>query len=102
MHARLGQREAAHADAIEALKKDSKPFNTYQVAGIYALTSRREPGDRKEALRLLGSALDRGFGLDLIDRDPDLDAIRDQPEFRRMVESARVRRAPGKPPAARP
>lgn len=102
LHARLSHREAAHADALEALRRDSKPFNTYQVAGIYALTSRQQPHDRKEAFRLLGSALDRGFGLDLLDRDHDLDAIRDQAEFRRMVETARCRRAAGNPRAARP
>ena len=56
------------------------------------MTSRQEPDDRREAFRLLGSALERGTGLDLLDRDPDLDAIRDQDEFRRMVESARARR----------
>ena len=92
LHARLGHREAAHADAREALRRDSKPFTTYQVAGIYALTSRQEPDDRGEAFRLLGSALERGTGLELLDRDPDLDAIRDQDEFRRMVETARARR----------
>jgi tetratricopeptide (TPR) repeat protein len=102
LHARLGHREAAHADAREALRRDSKPFNTYQVAGIYALTSRQEPDDRREAFRLLGSALDRGCGLDLLDRDPDLDAIRDQAEFCRMVEAARARRASGNPRAAKP
>ena len=93
LHARLGHREAAHADAQESLRQDSKPFNVYQAAGIYALTSRQNPGDRKEAFRLLGSALNQGFGLDLIDRDRDLDPIRDEPEFRAMVEAARARRA---------
>jgi eukaryotic-like serine/threonine-protein kinase len=91
--ARLGRREAAHADAREALPLDTKPFNIYQVAGIYALTSRQNPDDRREALRLLESALSQGFGLELIDIDHDLDAIRDQPEFRRLVEAARARHA---------
>ena len=90
LHARLGRREAAHADARETLRRDSKPFTIYQVAGIYALTSRQEPADRREAFRLLESALNRGFGLDLIDKDRDLDAIRDQPEFRQLVEAAQV------------
>ena len=89
-HARLGRREAAHADARETLQRDKKPFTVYQVAGIYALTSRQHPEDRQEAIRLLGSALSQGVGLDLIDSDRDLDAIRDQAEFRKLVEAARA------------
>ena len=92
LRARLGRRESAHADAREALPKDTNPYNVYQVAGIYALTSRQNPDDRGEAFRLLESALRQGFGLDLIDKDRDLDAIRDQPEFRRIVDEARARR----------
>ena len=101
LHARLGHREAAHADAREALPMDTKPFNAYQVAGIYALTSRQNPDDRQEALHLLESVLSQGFGLDLLDRDRDLDAIRDQAEFRRLVAAARARRAKA-PPRAMP
>ena len=82
-----------------ALQKDSKPFTVYQVAGIYALTSRQDPDDRQEALRLLGSALEPG-----IRAGPD----RQRPRSRRDPRPARVppdwskRRglaAPGKPPA---
>ena len=89
-------------DAREALERDKTPFNTYQVAGIYALTSRQQPGDRREALRLLGLALSQGFGLDLIGTDHDLDAIRDEPEFRQLVEAARARRPAARPPSGKP
>jgi eukaryotic-like serine/threonine-protein kinase len=104
LHARLGRREAAHADARETLRRNTEPFTIYQVAGIYALTSRQEPADRREAFRLLNTSLNQGFGLDQIDRDRDLDPIRDQPEFRQLVEAARARRSrdaprPGKPQA---
>jgi serine/threonine protein kinase/lipoprotein NlpI len=93
--ARLGRRDAAHADAREALQRDTQPFTIYQVAGIYALTSRGHTDDRREALRLLASALRQGFGLELLDGDHDLDPIRDLPEFRRIVEAARALRAGG-------
>jgi serine/threonine protein kinase/lipoprotein NlpI len=93
--ARLGRRDAAHADAREALQRDMQPFNVYQVAGIYALTSRGHPDDRQEALRLLASALRQGFGLELLDGDRDLDSVRELPEFRRVVEAARALRAGG-------
>ena len=86
----------------ERCARDSKPFTVYQVAGIYALTSRQNPDDRREAFRLLESALSQGFGLDLLDRDRDLDAIRDQPEFRRLVEAARARRTKAAPRATTP
>jgi eukaryotic-like serine/threonine-protein kinase len=89
--ARIGRREAAHADARETLQRDTKPLTVYQVAGIYALTSRRHSEDRQEAFRLLGSALSQGVGLDLIDSDHDLDAIRDQAEFRKLVDAQRRR-----------
>jgi tetratricopeptide (TPR) repeat protein len=90
--ARLGQRDAALRDAKESLARDSKPQYLYQVAGIYALSSRDNPTDRCEALRLLASALRSGYGLDLIDKDTDLDPIRAQPEFLRLVEAARALR----------
>jgi eukaryotic-like serine/threonine-protein kinase len=97
LHARLGHREAAHADAQESLRRDSKPFTVYQVAGIYALTSRQAPDDVREACRLVESALNLGFGLELLENDRDLDPIREKPEFRRLLKAARVRRAMGNP-----
>jgi eukaryotic-like serine/threonine-protein kinase len=97
LHARLGHREAAHADAHDALQMDNAPFIAYQVAGIYALTSRQNPEDRREALRLLAVALGQGTGLDLLDRDRDLDAIRNDPDFRRLVQEARARRKEASP-----
>jgi tetratricopeptide (TPR) repeat protein len=100
--ARLGKREAAHADAQAALRRDTKPSTLYQVAGIYALTSRQDPDDRQEAMRLLSAALQRGYGLELLARDRDLDPIRDQFEFRRMVEAAQALRVKGPPPTGRP
>jgi serine/threonine protein kinase/predicted Zn-dependent protease len=99
--ARLGRREAAHADARESLRRDSKPVTVYQVAGVYALTSRQVPNDRQEAFRLLGSALSQGFGLELLPKDRDLDPIREQPEFRQLVEAARARRGGGTPGPAK-
>jgi eukaryotic-like serine/threonine-protein kinase len=90
--ARLGRRELALIDARESLRLDHEPEVTYQVAGIYALTSRQVPADSAEALRLLELALEQGFGTDLIERDPDLDPIRSLPEFRRLAEAAKSRR----------
>jgi eukaryotic-like serine/threonine-protein kinase len=100
--ARLGRREAAHADAREALQRDGGPANHYQVAGIYALTSRQNPDDRREAFRLLASALRQGYGFAHLKADRDLDPIRGQPEFSRIVEAALALRAAGMPSAGKP
>jgi hypothetical protein len=88
--ARIGKRDEAHRDARDALLRDTKAPNLYQVAGIYALTAGSHPEDRREAFALLWSALKTGFGLDLVESDRDLDPVRKDPEFQRLVRSARA------------
>jgi tetratricopeptide (TPR) repeat protein len=100
LRARLGRRDAALDDACESLRLDHLPEVTYQVAGIYALTSRQHPADRTEAFRLLKVAFQQGFGLDLVDQDPDLEPVRSDPEFRQLVEAARVKQ-PDRAPAGK-
>jgi tetratricopeptide (TPR) repeat protein len=87
---RLGRREAALADAQQALRRDTRPANVYQVAGIYAQTSRQVENDRLEAYRLLSLALRQGFGLDLVGIDPDLAPLRGRPEFDQLIEAAKT------------
>jgi serine/threonine protein kinase/predicted Zn-dependent protease len=91
--ARLGRREAALADATESLRRAPDALTLYQVAGIYALTSRQNPDDRREAFRLLAAALRKGYGYEELDKDRDLDPIREQPEFQRLKEGARMLRS---------
>jgi tetratricopeptide (TPR) repeat protein len=93
--ARERHREAALRDARDSLRLDHHDEVTYQVAGIYALTSREQPTDKTMALRLLETVFKKGYGLDLVDRDPDLDPIRSLPEFRRLVDAFRVSRSEG-------
>jgi eukaryotic-like serine/threonine-protein kinase len=88
--ARLGRREAAHKDAEEVLLRDNKPLTLYQAACVYALTSRTEATDRREAYRLLALALWKGYGLDRAEKDKDLEPVRNEPEFRKLVEGARA------------
>jgi serine/threonine protein kinase/tetratricopeptide (TPR) repeat protein len=104
LQARLGRRDAALADAEEALRRDAGPANQYQVAGIFALTSRLHPEDRDRAFELLSAALRGGYGFDLLDIDPDLAPIRSRPEFGRLVAAAKAikldpRNYPNKRPA---
>ncbi len=49
----------------------------------------QEPDDRVPALHFLSRALRSGFGFEHLDTDRDLDALRDRPEFKQLVESAR-------------
>ncbi|MBP3955860.1 protein kinase [Gemmata sp. G18] len=94
--ARRGKRADALKDAHEALLRDTRPANLYQVGCIYALTAKSHPEDKKEALHLLWSALKTGFGLDMVDTDADLDPLRKDPEFTKMVAAARARLAAAK------
>jgi serine/threonine protein kinase/Tfp pilus assembly protein PilF len=90
--ARLGRREEALRDASEAERLDPRPEVLYQVAGIYALTSEQNAADRRAAFRLLAAALRQGHGFNLLEIDPDLRPIREQPEYRRLLEAARTLR----------
>jgi serine/threonine protein kinase/Flp pilus assembly protein TadD len=98
--ARLGKREAALRDAAEA-QTGEVPRLLYQVAGIYALTSRSHKEDRERAFPLLAGALRGGFGYDLIATDHDLDPIRDDPQFQRLLEAAHMLRQGLPPPSER-
>lgn len=84
--ARLGKRDAALRDARDALLADLHAPNQYQVGCIYALTSKDHPADRDEAFRLLWAALRTGFGRDIYKTDADLDPIRNDPAFARLIE----------------
>ena len=90
--ARLGKREQAQKDAVEALRQRDDPATQYQVAGIYALTAQAHKEDFHKAVKLLTSALRNGFGHEWLDRDTDLDPIRHSPEFRRLIEAAKTLR----------
>ena len=94
--ARLGRREAAIRDARAALALDDRGADLYQAACIYALTSRQEPADRAEALRLLAEAVRKdGSWLAVAREDHDLDPIRDRPAFRELLGALEVVHRPG-------
>jgi serine/threonine protein kinase/Tfp pilus assembly protein PilF len=94
LHARLGHWDAALQDARDALDRDASPPSRYQVAGIYALCSTQDRRHVETALQLLGDALRGGYGADWLGKDSDLNPIREQPGFKRLLEAAAVL-APG-------
>ncbi|QEL19516.1 serine/threonine-protein kinase [Limnoglobus roseus] len=88
--ARLGKRKEAQRDATESLRRDTSPFTLYQLAGVYAITSKDHSEDRREALRLLAAAFTAGFrDFTALDGDHDLDAIRGRTEFSALVAEFR-------------
>ena len=89
MLARIDKRGEALEDAELALRLDNAPSTLYQVACIYALTSKKEKADQLKAMTLLSAALRTGFALEWIDEDHDLDPLRELPEFKHAVSAAR-------------
>jgi tetratricopeptide (TPR) repeat protein len=86
--ARLGRRQDAHRDAEEAQSRDSSGDTTYRVACIYALTSKTDPADRPQALRMLATALgQQDKWAEIARTDPDLDVLRGQREFRDLLQT---------------
>jgi hypothetical protein len=53
------------------------------------MTSKSHADDKREAFRLLASALRNGFGYHLLDMDRELDPIRSEAEFSKVVEESR-------------
>ena len=93
LHARLNDRKAALSDARQALRLTQGPAIKYQVAGIYAMTSLNHPEDRREAFAMLDASLRAGFGFEYLEKDRELDPIRNDPEFKKTVDAARAYRA---------
>ncbi len=91
--ARLGEKQRATQDADDCLRDDRGPFRLYQMAGLFAQLWKhdQQPETHEQALRLFTRALRAGFvDFRLIDKDdPDIAPLRDDPEFKRLVEHAR-------------
>jgi serine/threonine protein kinase/tetratricopeptide (TPR) repeat protein len=89
--ARLGRRNDAIRDARALLAIDDSALSIYQAACVYALTSRQQPADRPESLRLLAEAVRKDNSwLAVAREDPDLAPIRDQQAFRDLVQAFEV------------
>jgi serine/threonine protein kinase/tetratricopeptide (TPR) repeat protein len=89
--ARLGRRDAAYRDAVESLRRDSQPATLYQVACIYALTSKQHATDRQQALRLLKAAAPKDpRWLQIVQTDPDFAPVRDHADYREVLQALKV------------
>jgi len=80
---RLGRPQEGLRWAGTALEIDPNDAGVrYNVACLYSLEGRTD-----DAIRCLTEAVDRGFhNKEWFENDPDLDPIRDDPRFRRLIE----------------
>jgi adenylate cyclase len=79
--ARIGRRRQALAWATKALALDSKDSAVlYNLACLYAVLHRTE-----EALKCLRSVVRSGWRKEWIKNDPDLNSLRDNPAFQRLL-----------------
>lgn len=90
--ARLGKREPALDDANRVREASPDSASLFQLAAVHAQTSRTEPADAREAMRLLTLCLRRGYGHELLERSPDLTPLRGLPEYRQLVNAIRILR----------
>jgi tetratricopeptide (TPR) repeat protein len=91
--ARSGDGKGARRDAAACLRDEPTAYRYYQIASLYAQLARHEADGqaRHEAFRLLALALRTGFAdLALMEKDSDLDPIRNSDEFRTLVIHARA------------
>ena len=90
-HARQGHADQALVDVRKAVELDGRPIILYMAAAALARLSSIEPSHGKEAITLLVTALRAGqYGPAEIEADRDFDGIREWPEFRAVIEAARV------------
>jgi adenylate cyclase len=94
----LGERERAMEWMERALLIDPDNLN---MRYNFACTLARDFGDREGALHMLESCLSRLQGsLGNVEHDPDLDSIRDDPRFQKVLKAAKKRLGIKDQPAA--
>jgi serine/threonine protein kinase/tetratricopeptide (TPR) repeat protein len=94
--ARLGDEMSALHD-VEYLENNFVklvPATLYQLSCVHALLSSQRESSRHESLKYLARALQRGYGSNLLDSDPDLAAIRDEAMFIALKQSVSLSATP--------
>ncbi|MBL8814970.1 MAG: protein kinase [Planctomyces sp.] len=91
LHARHGSAESAMSDISKARELSEEPMVTYQAACVYAILSKSLPDQRLEALKLLEEAFRLRTQIARIAwTDKDMDAIRDDMEFKRLLAASEI------------
>jgi tetratricopeptide (TPR) repeat protein len=87
--ARLGRREEAHKEIERARLMSDDAEILYLAASVYALTSKTNVEDIPKAAELIRKAWQKGYvNLRGMETDPNLDAIRNNAEFRDISRAA--------------
>lgn len=88
LHARNDERDAALADAKQALQLSSSGEILYRVGSVFARLAQKQSEDAPQAIRLIRAAVakDPLFVERYLAKDPDLDPVREHPEFQEIVE----------------
>lgn len=90
--ARTGDAKRATADLAVVLKEEPTPYRLFQMAGVYAQLAKGDAtgANKQQALQLLAKAFRTGFEqYDKVAKDPDLAPVRDDAEFKALVEHAK-------------
>jgi eukaryotic-like serine/threonine-protein kinase len=88
--ARLGRGDEAIAEARKLLDRPPHASAYYHAACVYAVVSRKDPAHKAEGVRLVATALLRGFGHEYILTDADLDPLRGDEKFRKLLDGVKV------------
>ena len=92
--ARAGRYEEAEDDVRIALQAPNSGRTLYQTACIYALMS--EQRSHRLALKYLSMAIRAGYNANNLRNDPDLESIRDMPDFDAIKRMYQLSRQPGR------
>lgn len=92
LHARAGNSELATKDIVNALKlggSNAGPTE-YHAACVFALLAKYDPPYQDQANRYLARALHHGYGLELLESDPDLANLRESQAFREILQVSQL------------
>jgi tetratricopeptide (TPR) repeat protein len=88
--ARIGRTDEAIAEARRCVATAPHPSAYYTAGCVFAIVSVKDPAHRDEGLKLISTALLRGFGHDFLLTDDDLDSLRDDERFRKLIDGVKV------------
>lgn len=89
---RLGQVDAALADIRYMLssKKSLMPVTIFQIASAHSLLATKRKESLRQSLHFLALAIQRDYGHDLLETDPDLDNLRQETEFKELLSVSQL------------
>jgi eukaryotic-like serine/threonine-protein kinase len=92
LYARQGIVQACLKDIefLESAFSRLEPATLYQMACAHGLLSDQRSESMEVALRYLAQSVIRGYGADLLESDPDLDRLRNDPRFQMLLSMSKL------------